>query len=105
MDSKNVEIIDLLKIDVECLESNVFRGFGDKLNNVKIIQFEYGSGQSEVGDNLKDMVEYLKSYGFVDFSYMFPEEVELIPIVDLTDTWRWCNIVAYNSKYFSECPW
>lgn len=101
-----IEEIDFLKIDVECMETKVFRGFGDYLNKVKIIQFEYGPGQQEVGDNLDIMLSYLEKYGFVDFHYMFFEDYgNLTPITDRTDLWRWCNIVSYNKNFFSSSPW
>jgi FkbM family methyltransferase len=102
----NIEKIDFLKIDVECMETKVFRGFGEYLNNVKIIQFEYGPGQKEVGDNLDKMLSYLEIYGFTGFNYMFFDECgKLTPIENRDDTWKWCNIVAYNSKYFDSEPW
>ena len=40
--NKNIETIDFLKIDTEGYELNVLTGFEDYLENVKIIQFEYG---------------------------------------------------------------
>ena len=84
-ESNNVKDIDFLKIDVECMETKVFRGFGDYLNNVKIIQFEYGPGQKEVGDNLDIMLSYLEPYGFTGFNYMFFEDNGgLTPISDLS---------------------
>ena len=88
------------------METKVFRGFGDYLNNVKIIQFEYGPGQKEVGDNLDIMLSYLEPYGFTGFNYMFFEDNGgLTPISDREDLWRWCNIVAYNKNYFNSEPW
>ena len=101
-----IEEIDFLKIDVECMETKVFRGFGEYLNKVKIIQFEYGPGQKEVGDNLEIMLSYLEKYGFVDFRYMFFEDYgNLTPIEDRNDLWRWCNIVAYNKNFFNCAPY
>ena len=105
MIENNIDFIDFLKIDVECMETFVFRGFNDKLNNVKIIQFEYGPGQHEVGDNIKVMIEYLKKYGFVGFSYLYHDSPDIIPIVSMDDNWIWCNVVAYNSNFFDKSPW
>ena len=101
----NIDKIDFLKIDVECMETFVFRGFGQRLNDVKIIQFEYGMGQAEVGDNLNIMLTELEKYGFNNFYYMYHESTELIPIISREDNWKWCNIVSYNSKYFNSVPW
>lgn len=105
IEENNVDEIDFLKIDVECMESYVFRGFAEKLNNVKIIQFEYGPGQAEVGDNLNNMLTYLEQYGFKKFYFMFHGNPDLIEITNRNDTWNWCNIVSYNSKYFDTEPW
>ena len=105
MEENNIDEVDFLKIDVECMETYVFRGFGEKMNNVKIIQFEYGPGQEEVGDNLDNMLTELEKYGFENFYYMFHGSPNLVPIESRQDTWTWCNIVSYNSKYFDAVPW
>ena len=105
MQENNIDEIDFLKIDVECMESYVFRGFGERLSDVKIIQFEYGPGQAEVGDNLDMMLTELEKYGFDNFYYMFHGSPNLVPIDSRQDTWNWCNIVSYNSKYFDTVPW
>jgi len=105
MDQLNIKTIDFLKIDVECLETFVFKGFGERMRDVKIIQFEYGPGNAEVGDNLDKMLTLLENYGFVGFHYLFHDSLNLIPIICRNDTWRWCNIVAYNKFYFNETPW
>ena len=105
MKENNIDEIDFLKIDVECMESYVFRGFGQRLSDVKIIQFEYGPGQAEVGDNLDMMLTELEKYGFNNFYYMFHGSPNLVPIDSRQDTWNWCNIVSYNSKYFDTVPW
>ncbi len=105
MQENNIDKIDFLKIDVECMESYVFRGFSQRLSDVKIIQFEYGPGQAEVGDNLDMMLTELEKYGFNNFYYMFHRSPNLVPIDSRQDTWNWCNIVSYNSKYFDAVPW
>ena len=93
MQENNIDEIDFLKIDVECMESYVFRGFGERLSDVKIIQFEYGPGQAEVGDNLDMMLTELEMYGFNNFYYMFHGSPNLAPIDSRQDTCNWCNIV------------
>lgn len=105
MKQNNIQTIDFLKIDVECMETYVFRGFGERLKDVKIIQFEYGIGQSEVGDNLDIMLSYLEKHGFKNFYYMYHNRPGLTKITDRNDTWQWCNIVSYNSNYFDNEPW
>ena len=51
-----------MKIDVEGFELNVLKGFGDKLNNVTFIQFEYGDGLKDAGFKMIDIIDYLKQH-------------------------------------------
>lgn len=88
----NITNIDFLKIDVEGLELQVLKGFGDKLNIVKTIQFEYGIGTADNGYGMKTLIDYLKSYGFSNFCYIAPKS--LVPITDYSDHWHYCNIVC-----------
>ena len=55
-------IIDIVKIDVEGHELNVLKGFGQALDSVKVIQFEFG------GCNIDT-----KTY-FQDFWYFFSKK-------------------------------
>jgi len=103
INEKNITSIDFVKIDVEGFELNVFKGFGDKLNIVKYIQFEYGSGVADNGYKMIDMINYLKQYGFRGFSYIDHwKNSGLIPITDYTDHWKWCNMVCYNSNLLTH---
>jgi FkbM family methyltransferase len=92
----NIQKIDFVKIDVEGLEYKVLKGFGDKLNIVKFIQFEYGTGLSDAGYKLIDIVNLLKQYNFTEFYYITDGDPLLVQ--DYTDNWQWCNIVSFNSK-------
>jgi FkbM family methyltransferase len=40
--NNDIKNIDFLKIDTEGYELNVIKGFGDYIENIKVIQFEYG---------------------------------------------------------------
>jgi FkbM family methyltransferase len=104
VDEKSITGIDFIKIDVEGFELKVFMGFGDKLNIVKFIQFEYGSAVADAGYRLIDMIEYLRNYNFDGFAYL-NEGGGLLDITDYTDHWRWCNIVCYNKNLISEQDW
>jgi FkbM family methyltransferase len=89
---KNVSRIDFLKIDTEGYELNVLKGFGDSLNIVRYIQFEYGGTYLDSDVKLIEVVDYLKQFGFSDFSYLVPHGRELIK--DFTDHYTYCNIVC-----------
>lgn len=61
----SIENIDLLKVDVEGMDLKVLKGFGNKLQSVKVIQFEYGVFNIASHDLLSDFFVFLESHGFV----------------------------------------
>lgn len=92
----NVENIDFLKIDTEGYELNVLEGFENYLENVKIIQFEYGGTFLDNNTKLIDVVKYLEDKGFYKFSYLINNGVHLI--TDFNDHYQYCNIVCINKN-------
>jgi FkbM family methyltransferase len=94
----SIESIDFLKIDTEGFELKVIKGFGDDIQKVKVIQFEYGGTFIDSGDKLKDVVHYLITYGFNQFHYLKYEG--LVPLSSLEDHYEYSNIVCFNSKFF-----
>jgi FkbM family methyltransferase len=95
----SIEFIDFLKIDTEGFELKVIKGFGDDIQKVKVIQFEYGGTFIDSGDKLKDVVHYLITYGFNQFHYLKYEG--LVPLSSLEDHYEYSNIVCFNSKFFN----
>ena len=93
---KGIANIDFLKIDTEGHELSVLKGFGDKIKLVSVIQFEYGGTYIDTGVTLKEVVEYLKSYGFDKFAYLTPSGVR--PLTDYNDHYQYSNIVCFNSS-------
>ena len=93
---KNIKSIDFLKIDTEGYELNVLQGFEDFLENVKIIQFEYGGTFLDNKKKLIDVIDYLKQRGFYNFSYLIANGTELI--TDFNDHYQYCNIVCVNKN-------
>lgn len=61
----NIESIDFLKIDVEGMDFRVLKGFGDKLEVAKVIQFEYGIFNISSHDLLADFFLLLEDKGFL----------------------------------------
>lgn len=94
--NNNISNVNFLKIDVEGYELNVLKGFGEFLNSVDIIQFEYGIGTADAGYSLLDLVTYLRNNNFENFSYITPKG--LIKLNDYIDHWNYCNIVCHNKK-------
>jgi FkbM family methyltransferase len=93
-----IQKIDFLKIDVEGYELKVLQGFGDKIELVNYIQFEYGTGLRDAGYTLAQLVSYLESYGFGDFGIINSTGgVDIF--TDYTDHWTWCNMACKNRRY------
>lgn len=92
----NINNIDFLKIDTEGYEFNVLKGFEDKLDIIKVIQFEYGGTYLDNNTNLIDVINYLKERGFDNFSYLVNNG--MVPITDFTDHYKYCNIVCTNKN-------
>ena len=87
--------VDFMKIDTEGHELEVMKGFEGFLQNVKIIQFEYGGTYIDSNTKLMDVIDYL-SVWFKDFSYL--SRVGRHPITDFKDHYRYCNIVCFNKE-------
>ena len=88
--------IDFLKIDTEGFELNVLQGFGDFLEKIKIIQFEYGGTYLDNNVKLIDVVKYLEDHGFHQFSYLTHEGPILIK--DFSDHYAYCNVVCVHKS-------
>jgi FkbM family methyltransferase len=97
----NIKTIDFLKIDTEGYELNVLRGFEDFLENIQIIQFEYGGTFLDNNTKLRDVINYLSSYGFHKFAYLTNEGP--LPIRDFSDHYQYCNIVCINTNSTIKC--
>lgn len=93
---KNIKNIDFLKIDTEGYELNVLQGFEEFLENVKLIQFEYGGTFLDNNTKLIDVINYLEKKGFYKFSYLTNFGTEII--TDFNDHYQYCNIVCINKK-------
>jgi len=94
--NNNIETIDFLKIDTEGYELNVLKGFDDYLENIKIIQFEYGGTFIDNDTKLIDVIEYLQSKNFHKFAYL--NKNDPVIITDFKDHYQYCNIVCINKN-------
>ena len=92
----NIKNIDFLKIDTEGYELNVIKGFEDYIENIKIIQFEYGGTFLDNKTKLIDVINYLEQKGFHKFSYLTSNGIEII--TDFSDHYQYCNIVCINKN-------
>jgi len=94
--NNGIKMIDFLKIDTEGYELKVLQGFDDFLENVKIIQFEYGGTFLDNNTRLIDVINYLEGKGFYKFSYLTNNGPILI--TDFSDHYKYCNIVCINKN-------
>jgi FkbM family methyltransferase len=78
-----VQVIDLMKVDVEGHELEVFKGAVGMLSQGKIkrIQFEYGGCNIDSRLLLKDLFDFFAPYGY-SFFKIFPHELRHIPRYD-----------------------
>ncbi len=60
----NQTMIDWVKIDVEGYEFAVLQGFGDKIRQTRLVQFEYGARNLDTRTNLRDFWDFFQAYGF-----------------------------------------
>ncbi len=66
---KNIDKIDLLKIDTEGHEYFVIKGFGENINKVKVIFFEHHYDQMIMKDyTFSEIHNYLKLKGFKQYT-------------------------------------
>ena len=93
---QNINSIDFLKIDTEGYELNVLQGFETFLENVKIVQFEYGGTFLDNNTKLIDVINFLKQKGFHKFSYLTNNGP--VSITDFNDHYQYCNIVCINTN-------
>lgn len=94
VNEKNITYIDFLKIDTEGHELHVLKGFEDKLNIVKTIQFEYGGTFLDNDIKLIEVITYLEKFGFSNFSYLTNSGIQ--KIIDFKDHYQYCNIVCFR---------
>jgi FkbM family methyltransferase len=92
----NIQNIDFLKIDTEGYELEVLQGFDNFLENIKIIQFEYGGTFLDNNTKLIDVIKYLENKNFYNFSYLTNNGTTLI--TDFNDHYQYCNIVCINKN-------
>ena len=82
---KNIDQIDLLKVDVERHELAVFKGARNMLSKgrIKQIQFEYGGCNIDSRVLLKDIFEYFQDLDY-SFYKLFPKELRPIKLYNQT---------------------
>ena len=78
MAANRISTVNFLKIDVEGMDHHVLHGFGNQLNNVAVIQFEYGVFNIQSRTLLKDFYDLLVPFGF-QIGKIYPRGVDFCP--------------------------
>ena len=96
--SREIQHIDMLKIDVEGLEDRVLKGFGDMLvpTAIPFIQFEYGMVNIESHFLLKDFYALLEPRGY-KVGKLFPNRIRL-------RSYRYEDEDFLGPNYVAVCP-
>jgi hypothetical protein len=99
--SQNQDIgsIDLLKIDTEGMEFKVLKGAESLLISgaIRVIQFEYGYACIDAGYLLKDLYDYLTSYGYL-IGKLYPNYIDFRPYDRTMENFIGPNFVAVSRK-------
>jgi len=89
-------VIDLLKLDVEGHELAVLRGCGDFLNDVMIVQFEFGTASLDTNSRFLDFCSFFTSKGFRLWRITPRGVVPVSPYKESLESFRLCNYLAVS---------
>jgi FkbM family methyltransferase len=94
---KNIEKINLIKIDVEGHELAALGGFGKFLSpeNIDFIQFEYGGANLDSHTSLLELFTFFEAKGFV-LCKMMPNGLEIQSYKPRFENFMYQNWVAVN---------
>jgi FkbM family methyltransferase len=93
---KNIEHIDLLKIDTEGSEWDVLKGAKNMLavNAIQSIQFEYGGAYIDSKTTLKDVFFLLNQFGYRIYRITPKSLKEIECWTEDLENYQYCNYVA-----------
>ena len=97
VDTKN-NIIDYVKIDVEGHELNVLEGFGKLINNIGLIQFEFGGANIDTKTYFQDFWYYFKDKDFTLYRIAPDGVIPIKNYIELDEFFDTTNYIAVNNK-------
>lgn len=92
-------VIDYVKIDVEGHEMSVLKGFGDLLEDVKLIQFEFGGCNIDTRTFFQDFWYFFAGKNFSLYR-ISPRGPVLVPDYrEMDEFFSATNFIALNNRY------
>lgn len=96
------ELIDLFKIDVEGHELDVLRGVGTKINDIKVIQFEFGGANIDSRTFFRDFWDYFKDHDFEMFRITpIGIKIRIKQYHESLERFKISNYICINKKLLS----
>ena len=100
MNEMNIDSIDLCKIDIEGNEMNALIGAGDLIENIKLIQFEFGPASIDGRTFFKDFYNFFLERKFELYRISYSKLVKINGYNTELEYFRVSNFVAVNSRSF-----
>ena len=103
MQTRGIERVDLLKLDIEGAELAALLGLGDRLHPkiVDIIQFEYGGTTLDARVWLRDFYALLSKRGYV-IAKLLPRALEVRPYHAWMEHYSYANYVALSPQFLEH---
>jgi FkbM family methyltransferase len=103
MQTRGIERVDLLKLDIEGAELAALQGLGDRLNpkTVDLIQFEYGGTTLDAKVWLRDFYALLSNRGFV-IAKLLPHALEVRPYHAWMEHYGYANYLALSPQFLEQ---
>lgn len=95
-DELKIDIIDLCKIDIEGNELKALNGAKDKINKIKLIQFEFGPASVDSSVFFKDFFKFFKKNDFYILRITPSKLVEIKTYDEQIENFRVSNFLAVN---------
>ena len=96
MQTCGIERVDFLKTDTEGMDLSVIKGFGSRIDDIDVIQFEYNSFNIASHDLLYDFYTYLSSKNF-RIGKIFPRNVVFFDYRENMENFHGSNFIAVKN--------
>jgi len=99
IESKQIQHIDFVKIDIEGHELKAFEGFGDFLNSnfIDYLQFEYGGANLDSHTSLMEVYKFFEDRDF-SIAKVMPNGLEMRKYQPFMDNFMYANYVAISNR-------